>query len=385
MTRTVEELDSVTPLLARARDVARTAARHAVDADRERRLRPDVVREVVDAGFARHFVPTRYGGAAAGFTELLDAVATVGRACTATAWVASLGATVARMAAHLPEEGQRELWADGPDTLLVGALMPVGRAEKVSGGWRLSGKWSYISAVDFSQWALLCAMAPADEHNGDGSPQARYFAVPRATYTVLDTWFSVGMRGTGSNTLVLDGAYVPEHLSFARAQVLDGAGSTSPATCHRVPLRAVNGLSFVTPVLGAARGMLTEWTRWNAAKAGTGARGSAADDVAFRDVLARTAGEVDAAELLLRRAAAVADEGVFTDLLTARGARDCSLASETLSTAVNRMFRTMGTSGQTSGSPFERYWRDVNSATSHIVLRFDTAAESYARQVLAGG
>ncbi|MFE0043898.1 acyl-CoA dehydrogenase family protein [Streptomyces albireticuli] len=374
--RTEEEITGAgAPLAARARDVTRLAAHHAADADRERRLRPEVVRAVVDAGFARHFVPRRRGGTAGTFTELVDAVTAVGEGCAAAAWVASLGSTVARMAAHLPEKGQAELWAEGPDTLLVGALMPVGRAEAVPGGWRLSGTWSFISAVDYSQWALVCATAP-----GDGQPRARYFAVERAAYTVLDTWFSVGMRGTGSNTLVLDGTFVPEHLSFDRDQVMEGTGSSSPAACHRVPLKAVNGLSFVVPVLGAARGMLTAWTGWAAARAGAGA----AADAGFRDVLARTAGELDAAELLVRRAAAVADRGTYTGLLTARGARDCALASETLLTCVNRMFRATGTSGQAAGGPFERAWRDVNSATSHLVLRLDAAAAAYTEQVLAG-
>ncbi|MBB5122706.1 hydrolase [Streptomyces eurocidicus] len=373
--RTEEEITGA-PLAAGARDVARLAARHAAAADRERRLRPDVVRAVVDAGFARHFVPRRWGGTAGTFTELADAVTAVGEGCAATAWVASLGSTVARMAAHLPEKGQAELWAEGPDTLLVGALMPVGRAEAVPGGWRLSGTWSFISAVDHSQWALVCATAPSG-----GQPRARYFAVERTAYTIRDTWFSVGMRGTGSNTLVLDGTFVPEHLSFDREQVMEGTGSPSPAACHRVPLKAVNGLSFVLPVLGAARGMLTAWTAWAAARAGAGA----AHDAGFRDALARTAGELDAAELLVRRAAAVADQGTHTGLLTARGARDCALASETLLTSVNRMFRATGTSGQAAGGPFERSWRDVNSATSHLVLRLDAAATAYAEQVLADG
>ncbi|MFI1797440.1 acyl-CoA dehydrogenase family protein [Streptomyces sp. NPDC020379] len=368
-------------LAERAVDVARIAAEHAQAMDQDRRPHPAVVHAVVDAGFARHFVPARWGGDAGTFAGLVDAVTATGAGCAAAAWVASLSAFVSRMAAHLPEDGQREVWADGPDALLVGALMPVGRAEPVPGGWRLSGKWSFISAVDFAQWALVCATT----RSGDGTaPHARYFAVPRSACTVLDTWFSVGMRGTGSNTLVLEEVFVPARMSFARDRAMDGTGSMSPAPCHRVPLKAVNGLSFVAPVLGAARGMLTEWTDWGATKAaGGGDVLNAARDAGFRDVLARTAGELDAAELLVHRVAVTADEGAVTGLLTARGARDCALASELLLAAVNRVFRATGTSGQTAGGPFERAWRDVNSATSHLVLRMDPAAAAYAEQVLA--
>ncbi|MGW2189439.1 acyl-CoA dehydrogenase family protein [Streptomyces sp. NPDC001719] len=367
-------------LAATAKDVARIASEHAEAMDRERKPHPAVVRAVVDAGFARHFVPARWGGDAGTFAGLVDAVTATGTGCASAAWVASLSAFVSRMAAHLPEDGQREVWADGPDTLLVGALMPVGRAEPVPGGWRLSGKWSFISAVDFAQWALVCATTQSGD---DTAPHARYFAVPRSACTVLDTWFSVGMRGTGSNTLVLDEVFVPARMSFARDRAMDGTGALSPAPCHRVPLKAVNGLSFVAPVLGAARGMLTEWTDWGAARAGGGEAAKAVRDAGFRDVLARTAGELDAAELLVHRVAATADEGAVTGMLTARGARDCALASELLLTAVNRVFRATGTSGQTADGLFERAWRDVNCATSHLVLRMDPAATAYAEQVLA--
>ncbi|MCC3767136.1 acyl-CoA dehydrogenase family protein [Streptomyces sp. UNOC14_S4] len=368
-------------LAVRAVDVARIAAEHAETMDRDRRPHPDVVRAVVDAGFARHFVPARWGGDAGTFAGLVDAVTTAGTGCAAAAWVASLSAFVSRMAAHLPEDGQREVWADGPDVLFVGALMPVGRAEPVPGGWRLTGTWSFISAVDFARWVLVCATTRTAD---GGAPHARYFAVPRSACAVLDTWFSVGMRGTGSNTLVLDGVFVPARMSFDRDRAMDGTGAVSPARCHRVPLKAVNGLSFVAPVLGAARGMLAEWTGWGAARAaGGGDVTKAALDAGFRDVLARTAGELDAAELLVHRVAATADEGAVTGLLTARGARDCALASEMLLTAVNRVFRATGTSGQTAGGPFERAWRDVNSATSHLVLRMDPAAAAYAEQVLS--
>ncbi|MFJ9903591.1 acyl-CoA dehydrogenase family protein [Streptomyces sp. NPDC101152] len=370
MTTTVTP-DTAGSLVSRAQEVERLAARHAAEADRDRHLRAEVVEAIADAGFTRHFVPARWGGAAGGFGALVDAVTVVGEGCTAAAWVASLGATVARMAAHLPAEGQQEIWGDGPDPLLVGALMPVGRARPVPGGWRLTGTWSFISAVDHSDWALVCAMTPAE---GAHQEEARYFAVERAAYTVRDTWLSVGMRGTGSNTLVLEEVFVPVHRSFPREHVLEGTGSPSPAPCHRVPLKAVNGLSFVTPILGATRGMFARWTEWGAARE---------TDVAFREVLTRTAWDLDTALLLLHRAASVADGGAPTALLTARSARDCALVAERLLTATNLMFRATGTSGQSQGSPFERSWRDVNSASSHLVLRLGPAAAAYTEQLLA--
>src|SRR5688572_18792958 len=87
------------------------AARCANDAETNRRLDRDVVRAVLDAGYARHFVPAAWGGREGSFLELTQAVAAVGEACASTAWVASLTACLGRMAAFLPAEGQAEIWS----------------------------------------------------------------------------------------------------------------------------------------------------------------------------------------------------------------------------------------------------------------------------------
>ncbi|MFJ3822073.1 acyl-CoA dehydrogenase family protein [Streptomyces nodosus] len=377
-----QQTSLVSAVAAGAKDVAAVAERFTAEGESRRRLHPEVVRAVLREGFARHFVPVECGGAAATFAKLTPAVATVGEACAAAAWCASLAANLARMAGYLPAEGYREVWADGPDALVVGSLAPVGRARPVPGGWELSGQWPYISAVDFSDWALLCAMVPG---SGD-RPRAKCFAVPRAAYSVLDTWNSVGMRATGSNHLVVDAVFVPEARTFDRADLLAGRPVDSAAACHTVPLEAANGLSFTAPVLGAARGALAAWSghvggkvRANASRPNAPGPGR----TWYALALARSSAEIDAAGLLVDRVAAVADLGAAgTAHTTTRNLRDCAVAVDTLVGAVDRLYRTAGTTGQAAGGVLERSWRDVNSASSHVALQFEPAALAYAGQRL---
>ena len=376
-------------LVALAPQLAELAAGQTTESETDRRVGPEVIRSLLDAGFARYFVPTDRGGdaATAGFGELLDAVVTVGEACPSTAWVASLTASLGRMAAFLPADGQAELWADGPDALIVGALMPLGRAEPVGSGdgWRLAGRWPFVSAIEHSDWALVCGMAATGgaDGNGDGAPEARFFAVPRSAYEIEDTWFNVGMRATGSNTLVLDETVVPAARSFSRDDLAAGRAEGSPAACHTVPLRAANGLAFATPVLGAARGALRSWTGYVATKASRPGLSAPSGDRATHELtLARASGEIDAAELLLRRAAAVADQGAVTPPDIARNTRDCALAVDLLVTAVDRLFRTAGTTGQSATNALQRFWRDVNVAATHVVLKFEAASTAYAQHHL---
>ncbi|MEU6351696.1 acyl-CoA dehydrogenase family protein [Streptomyces sp. NPDC047072] len=351
-------------------DTAKIAAEHAAESERRRTLRAEVVESLTTAGFARHFVPLAHGGRAGLFTDVVAAVATVGAGCTSAAWGASLTAHLPRMAAYLPEQGRAELWQDGPDTLLVGALMPLGRAEPVPGGWRVSGRWPYVSLVEFSAWALVCAVAPRD-----GGAETRFFAVERGAYAIEDTWDSVGMRGTGSHTLVLRDALVPAHRSFLRDSLIAGTVEGAADPCHRVPLKAVNGLCFAAPVLGAARAAADAWLPLAAG------RGSLSETAAVE--LARATGETDAAELLLHRAAETADRGAPDAFEVGRAARDCALAAELSVTAVERLFRSAGTRGQQQNSPLQRAWRDAHSSASHVVLQLQPAAAEYARHVTA--
>ena len=114
--------------LARAApDVAALAARYADDADATGELHPDVVAAILEAGFARHFVPRYLGGSAGTFGELSGAVAVLGEKCAATAWSASVLASLSRMAAWLPPQGRAEIWKDGPDVVIVGSVSPRGR------------------------------------------------------------------------------------------------------------------------------------------------------------------------------------------------------------------------------------------------------------------
>ena len=105
--------------------------------------------------------------------------------------------------------------------------------------------------MEYSDWALLAG--PAQGPGSDGGPP-RFFAVPRSDYTYEDTWHTLGMRGTGSHDIVIDDAFVPDHRTCLREDAMQGR--TAEGDRRYAPTLAVNGLTFVTPALGAALGAL---------------------------------------------------------------------------------------------------------------------------------
>ena len=370
----------MTDLIEESVRVSELVAEHARQAERDRHLDPKVFEAIRDAGFARHFVAARWGGTEGGFEPCLTAVVRLAERDPSAGWCAAIAATLSRMAGYLPEEGRRAVWADGPDSFVVGALVPGGLAVEANGGWTLSGRWPYVSGIHASDCALLACQVPMP----DGSRQVRFLLVPRSSYRIEETWRTAGLRGTGSDTLVLDPTFVPVGHSFEHGDLVSGREPGSAPGCLAVPLRSVSGLTFAAPVLGAARGALDTWSRSVARKrAAVPPRPEATATVEL--TLARAAAEIDAAELLLTRAAKDADLGLSRDEPGgARAQRDQVFAVELLLDAVNRLLRTGGTGAQSEEEDLQRFWRDANAGASHAVLQWEPAARRFAAASLNG-
>ncbi|MEX2985997.1 oxidoreductase [Streptomyces sp. C36] len=358
-------------------DVVASASAHAARAEEDRRLAPETVRLLTEAGFPRYFVPRALGGTEGTFTDLVTAVAGVADADASAAWCAALWAAHSRFAAYLPVQGQHDLWSSGPDVRIAAAVTPSGGAEPAPGGWTLGGEWECLSGVDFADWALLAAR----DSRADG-PAVRLHAVHRSDFTVRDSWHSTGLRATGSNTVVVNAAFVPDHRSFLMADLLNGASGPGRARCHTVPAQLVGGIVFAASALGAARHALEVWSRWAAARLRADHAASGRDTLALHRTLARSAGDVEAAGLLLRSAALRADLDGVTERTVASNRRDAATATNLLVKAVERLFRTGGVHARSGEGELQRCWRDVHTIAAHGVLDPEAAANAYAEAVL---
>ncbi|MEU8891117.1 acyl-CoA dehydrogenase family protein [Streptomyces sp. NPDC048442] len=359
--------------------LAALAAEHAPAAEADRRLTDEVAAALLEAGFARHFVPAEHGGRGSTFALLLRETEEVARGCAATAWCGMIYALSSRMAALLPGPTRRNLWGRGPDVPIAAALNPAGAARPVPGGWRLTGRWGFLSGVDFAHWSLLCA--PAER--GGEERELRYFLVPREQYEVHDTWLTLGLRGTGGNTVQAEDLFVPEDRSYPQATLLRGLRTPSAPEFLRVPLLGAHAPAFVAPALGAARAAVGGWADEVAQHAGNGSLVAA--PAAAQATVARATGELDAAGLLLERAAAATDTGRLSRPRAARNARDASLAASLVRDAVERVFHAGGSRVQAQSHPLQRTWRDVQAATSHAALNSERSSGVYARYALAEG
>ena len=320
-------------LLARAREIRPLLERNAGQTDSLRRLPDEVVHALRDTGLCRLMIPKRFGGYQTSIRTYIEVMEEIGRGCGSTAWVASLVNVCEWLAGLFPERAQQDVWGADANAWIAGSLAPNGIAVPVDGGWRVSGRWPWASGSLHAQW-VACGIHM--ENAAGEMTNLGLSLMPITDVTVEDTWFMVGMKGTGSNTIVATDAFVPEHRFLPYPPAFQGQYRTEHVDepVYRVALVPVTVLILAGSQLGAARAALD----YVVAKGKT--RGIThttfqrqADSSGFQILVAEAAMKIDTACLHAYRAAddldRAADAGRHPDLTErARVRMDTALAAK---------------------------------------------------------
>jgi len=368
-------------IVERVKTLVPNFAKRAEAAEKGRHLPPESAREMLDAGIPRIIMPKRFGGYDLDFETWLDVVLEISRADCSHGWCASLLIHHPHLIAQYPEECQHAIWADGPDVPIAASFAPRTKAERVPGGYRLTGNQaSFSSGVDHCTWYMIGAMTERD-----GAPAWGLFMVRRGEYTVIDTWHTAGMCGTGSKTVAVDNVFVPEtHVLFLPDLRLGKGpgGALHDNPIYRMPFFFYAPLCFAAPMLGAAQGAYALFRE--ASKTRRAVDGSAvAEKISLQVGMARAAADLDAAEMLLRRASQVkAEPESAIPALLARSIRDFARVSELSVSAIDALMALSGSGGFATSQPIQRAWRDIHFAASHIGVNTEVNYSHFGRAEL---
>src|SRR5918992_314962 len=239
----------------RARDIVPTLRERAPKCEEARVLLAENEKLLHDTGLFRFHQPKRFGGMELPFIAVVDIVAELARGCPSTAWnVGNLGCHHWILAYYEPQ-AQHEVWDENPDALIASSIaLAAGRGRKVEGGFVVSGRWPFSSGVDNSQWNML-AVTIYDE----GKPvDWRLCVVPKGDYAIIDTWYAMGMVGTGSKDIEVKELFVAERRALALARCRGGSehpgAKLNTGALFRVPIVASAGHPLSATALGAAEG-----------------------------------------------------------------------------------------------------------------------------------
>ncbi len=365
----------------RVRAMAARFAARAEAAEEARRIPPESVRDMLDGGLARILMPPRLGGYGLGLETWYETTLEISKADASHGWCAALITHHCHMIAQFPEEAQRAVWANGPDVAIAASIAPTTQVARVDGGYRVSGQNSaFASGVDHCAWAMIGGAVA-----GAAPPDPMLFAIPRSDYEIRDTWFTAGMRATGSKTIVTDNVFVPDARVLRLADMRQGkgaGGAIHEAAIYRTPFYFYAPLTFAAPMLGAAQGAYERFRDWT--KTRRGPDGSpAAERTSTQMRMARAAADLDAADLLLRRTLETVDAPPAAwPQLVARSIRDFARASELSMAAVDTLVALSGTAGFAAAHPLQRAWRDIHFASAHIALSTEINYAHFGRSEL---
>jgi 3-hydroxy-9,10-secoandrosta-1,3,5(10)-triene-9,17-dione monooxygenase len=374
----------------RARDMVPTLRERAQKSEDQRVLLPENEKLLHETGLFRFHQPKRFGGMELPFIAVVDIVAELARGCPSTAWnVGNLGCHHWILAYYEPET-QHEVWDANPDVLIASSIaLAAGRGRRTKDGFVVSGKWPFSSGVDNSEWNMLAVTVYEDDKAVDW----RLCLVPKTDYRIIDTWYAMGMAGTGSKDIEVNEVFVPERRALALARCRGGrehpGAALNDGPLFRVPIVASAGHPLSATALGTAEGafetVLTSFKK----RMGTYTGARIADFQAVQIKLAEARVLIDGATHLMRQSALgfeqYANENRVPDIplklqwraQNAYAVRQCRQAAETL-------WSCYGANAIYTRDPFQRYMRDLMALNQHFSFSFDIAGSAYGTAALGG-
>jgi 3-hydroxy-9,10-secoandrosta-1,3,5(10)-triene-9,17-dione monooxygenase len=348
----------------------------AQEAEDARSIPAESIKALAETGIFRMLQPARFGGLEADPAAFLTAARMTASACGSTGWVASVVGVHPWQLSLFPAQAQRDVWGADPDALLSSSYAPTGRARAVPGGHRLSGRWSFCSGCAHAGWVLL-----GQTVTGAGGRPAdfRTFLVPRADYVIDDVWDTVGLRGIGSNDIVVADAFVPEHRSLSSTDISRCAcpgQRANPAPLYRIPFGSIFSYAITAPIIGMAMGAhdaRAAQLRERARRGHPGQRAAPDPFVRARVAEACAALERNMAELMEHARAG----RPIPMLLRLRVRRDQVRAADNAIGAVDRLFENCGGRALQAGTPVQRFWRDAHAGRVHAMNDIERALSMF--------
>ena len=349
-----------------AHELSKLARELARETEAERHLPDELVAGLRGSGLFRAGAPASVGAPEAPPAVALRCAEEVARGDASAGWCVSIAATSGLLGGWLPPEGVEEVFGN-PDKVAAGVWAPRGRARRVDGGYRVSGRWAFCSGIMHSDYLFGgCLVGDGDE------PSPRIMGFPVGELQIGDTWHTSGLRGTGSHDAAAEDVFVPEHRTL---WLLDPP--TSAATLYRFPILSFFALSIGAAALGNARGAIEDLETLAVDKVGLGSSRTLAERPGTWSLVAQAEASLRAARAFYYQAideaweAAKSDEPVSVELRT--GLRlAATYAVRTAADVARSMYDLGGGSAIYDDSPLQRRFRDAHTATAHFQVNAAT-------------
>ncbi len=376
-------------MIARAKLLIPQLRDRASQTEELRRLPAETERDLHDAGLFRIVQPKRVGGSELDYVALVDCADALGRGDASVAWNFANLASHHWMLGMFDKRAQDLVWGKDPNALIASSfIFPAGRARKVNGGYVLRGSWPFSSGVESSEWNMLASVVASDDE-ADGI-EYRIFLVNKSDYKITDTWNTSGLRGTGSNDVEVEDAFVAEPMTVAVSDLAGGptpGSAVNPNALYALPVFSLFPYVLSGVALGNAQACLDDYVDLARHRASTYNRAKLGDLQTTQIKIAEASSKIDAARLIMRatciEAMTEARRGHVPGMAAkTRWRRDGAYSVNLCTEAVSLLFAASGARGLFTAGVLQRQFRDAHAINSHIAFNFDAAGTNYGRVAL---
>ena len=372
-------------VIARALEIAPRLRERAPQAEEARCVPAATIDDYRQTGLIRMIQPKRYGGQEMGWDVLCEITEILAAACGSQAWIQRICTGHAQILATFPPEAQEDVWGNDHDVLISAAFDPVGRARAVDGGYIFSGHHGFSSGIDHCDWHICGGFV----EEGDALDGPFFFLVPRRDIEIIDDWYTMALRGTGSKSFVVKDAFVPAHRTLDVRKARDGRGPgtvVNTAPVYRTPRGGITTTGFAALTVGMARGVLADWLDYTRPRKSRGIAIAAKESVQV--LAAQASAEIEAAHLLYFSIICNAQRKLeagesFSELELGTARRNVGFACKLALEAGTRLFNAAGGRALFEGQSMERQYRNLIGAASHHGVNWETLAASYGKIILA--
>lgn len=357
-------------LVERARALIPILRQREADANASRQVSAETIQDFTDAGFFRILQPARHGGYEMAPSVYCEVARTLAEGCMSSAWVYGVVAVHNWQLALFPPQAAEEVWATDSDVRISSSYMPCGKVVRVDGGYRLSGRWAFSSGSTHCDWVILGVHVPAP----DGSaPDPCNFLVPRSDYRIIDTWDVMGLCATGSNDIVVEDAFVPDHRIIREMDMfaLDCPGHVvHDGDLYKIPFAQLFNRTVSTTSLGTLKRALETFIEGMRTKRATYTGLKLANDSAIQEAVADVAMTLDDLTMRLGRdLAELSDRAARGDWTEERraalGLSTTSMVSHCV-TAIDKLMQFSGGKAIYRGNTIQRAFLDIHCARAHV-------------------
>lgn len=379
-------MKAANPMLERLQEILPQIAANAEKAEELRQMPQENVDLLKSIRLHHSFLPKAYGGLEISLPEFTDCIAALSGACCSTAWAFSLLCTHNHQLALFSKQTQDEVWGKDNNATACSSIAPIGRYEEAEGGIHFTGNMTWSSGSDHAEWALVGFNRMVDDVK-----VYCFAAIPREDYEIIDDWYSMGVKGSGTKTLKIENVFVPEHRISAAKEMMEGrskgAGLYPDSLIFNTPYRPYFASGFAAMALGTAERMIDIYTEYNKKRirAYTGAAVGVSIPALTR--LAESSHQVKAARAFLEatwldhKEHGERKEYPNQETLT-NWRTNQAYAVKMCTQATDRLWKGLGASNWMTNREAQRVWRDNQITAAHAYTDYDVCAQILGRELM---